>query len=46
MIMFFSPDCDHCQKQTKELLAYKKELKDIQILMVSVLSYKDSKNIL
>jgi thioredoxin-related protein len=43
MIMFFSPDCDHCQRQTKELLAYKKELKDIQIVMVSVLSYNDSK---
>ena len=43
MIMFFSPDCDHCQKQTKELLAYKKELQNIQIMMVSVLSYKDSK---
>jgi thiol-disulfide isomerase/thioredoxin len=44
MIMFFSPDCDHCQRQTKELLAYKKELKDIQIIMVSALPYNDSKN--
>ncbi len=33
--MFFNPDCDHCQKETKELLAYKKELKDLQIVMVS-----------
>jgi len=44
MIMLFSPDCDHCQQQTKELLAYKDELKNIQILMVSVLPYTDSKN--
>lgn len=44
MIMFFSPDCDHCQKQTKDLLAYKNELKDLQIIMVSALSYNDSKN--
>ncbi|MEO6720690.1 MAG: TlpA disulfide reductase family protein [Ferruginibacter sp.] len=44
MIMFFSPDCDHCQKQTKELLAYKNELKNIQIIMVSALPYNDSKN--
>jgi thioredoxin-related protein len=40
IIMFFSPDCDHCQKETKELLAYKKELKDIQILMASPASYE------
>ncbi len=39
VIMFFSPDCDHCQKETKELLAYKEELKNIQILMVSPSSY-------
>lgn len=35
VLMFFNPDCDHCQKETKELLAYKDELKNIQILMVS-----------
>ena len=39
IIMFFSPDCEHCQKETKELLAYKNELKDIQILMASPSSY-------
>lgn len=37
--MFFNPDCDHCQTETKELLAYKEELKDIQIVMVSALPY-------
>ena len=36
LIMYFSPDCEHCQKETKELLAYKEELKDVQILMLSV----------
>ena len=35
ILMFFSPDCDHCQKETKEILAYKEELKSLQILMVS-----------
>ena len=39
IIMFFSPDCDHCQKEIKELKAYKNELKDIQILMASPSSY-------
>jgi len=40
IIMFFNPDCSHCQNETKELLAYKQELKDIQIVMVSSLSMK------
>ena len=43
VIMFFSPDCDHCQTETKELLAYKQELKSIQILMVSVAPYSEIK---
>ncbi len=44
MIMFFSPDCDHCQQQTKEMLAYKQELKDLQILMVSVMPHQYNKD--
>jgi thiol-disulfide isomerase/thioredoxin len=44
VVMFFSPDCDHCQNETKELLAYKKELKGIQVLMVSSASYKEIKD--
>jgi thiol-disulfide isomerase/thioredoxin len=39
VIMFFSPDCEHCQKETKELLAYKDELRDIPILMASPSSF-------
>ena len=39
MLVFFSPDCEHCQKETKEFLAYKKELKDVQVLMVSPMPY-------
>jgi len=39
VLMFFNPDCDHCQKETKELLAYKKELKDLQIVMASPASF-------
>ncbi|MEO6546512.1 MAG: redoxin domain-containing protein [Ferruginibacter sp.] len=44
IIMFFSPDCEHCQKETKEILAYKEELKNVQILMVSPASYIEIKN--
>jgi thiol-disulfide isomerase/thioredoxin len=39
IIMFFNPDCDHCQKEAKELLAYKEELKDIQVVMLSPASF-------
>jgi thiol-disulfide isomerase/thioredoxin len=44
VLIFFSPDCDHCQKETKELLAYKEELKGLQILMVSPSSLTLIKN--
>ena len=43
ILMFFSPDCDHCQKETKELLAYKEELKNLQIIMVSHMPYNTIK---
>lgn len=39
LLIFFSPDCEHCQKETKEFLAYKNELKDIQVLMVTPMPY-------
>ena len=44
VVIFFSPDCDHCQIETKELLAYKQELKHIQILMVSNAPYPEIKD--
>lgn len=43
MLMFFSPDCDHCQVQIKELLTVKEELKNVQILMISALPFKYAK---
>lgn len=39
ILLFFNPDCDHCQQATKELLAFKEELIEIQVLMVSALPY-------
>lgn len=39
VLMFFNPDCDHCQKETKELLAYREELREIPVVMVSALPY-------
>ncbi|MEJ7589234.1 MAG: hypothetical protein WKI04_16890, partial [Ferruginibacter sp.] len=35
---------DQYQKETKELLAYKNEMKHIQILMVSLAPYQEIKN--
>ncbi len=35
MIMLFSPDCDHCQKQTKMILERIKDLGDLQIVMAT-----------
>lgn len=40
VLMFFNPDCDHCQQEVKELLAHKNELTALQIVMVSALPYK------
>ena len=40
VLMFFNPDCDHCQQQVKELLAHKNELTALQFVMVSALPYR------
>lgn len=35
MLMFFSPTCPHCVHQIDSMIAYKKEFKDIQIVMAT-----------
>ncbi len=35
LIMYFSPDCDHCIKQTEDMLKRMKDLKKLQILMIT-----------
>lgn len=35
LIMLFSPDCDHCQREAEELVKHKDEIKDIQLIMVT-----------
>jgi thioredoxin-related protein len=35
VLIFFAPDCDHCQNATKEMTAKMDKLKNAQILMVS-----------
>ncbi|MEO7265331.1 MAG: thioredoxin fold domain-containing protein [Ferruginibacter sp.] len=39
LIMIFSPDCDHCQVATKDLLKQIKLFKKVQIIMVSSLDF-------
>lgn len=39
MIFVFSPDCEHCQHETNELIANIKLFKKAQIIMASVLEY-------
>lgn len=35
IIMYFSPDCDHCETVTKEILAHKEDFKKTRIYMSS-----------
>lgn len=41
LLMFFSPDCPHCQHETEEMLAAMDSLKDVQILMVTNQSFEE-----
>ncbi len=41
MFMVFSPDCEHCQHETEELLAHIKDLNNTQIVMVTYLPYDE-----
>lgn len=39
IIMVFSPDCEHCQKETRDLIANIGLFKKVQIVMASPISY-------
>lgn len=43
VLIYFSPDCDHCKNFTTELLKYKDALKDKQIVMVTYLPVSEIK---
>jgi thioredoxin-related protein len=43
VLIYFSPDCDHCKNFTAELLKHKSELKDKQIVMVTYLPIAEVK---
>lgn len=35
VIMLFSPDCDHCQHETEELVKHKDAFNDVQLVMAT-----------
>lgn len=39
MLVFFDPDCDHCQLATKNITAKINKLQDVQIVMVSIYDF-------
>jgi len=36
LLMVFSPECSHCQHETEEMIAHKNEMKDIQIVLITM----------
>lgn len=43
LLILFSPDCDHCQHETRDLIANIDKFKKIQIVMATWLPYADMK---
>ena len=40
LFMIFSPECSHCQHETEELVKYKDKLEDVQVVMVTLPTYR------
>jgi len=40
LVMVFSPDCDHCKKETEDILQEADKFKKIQIVMATPLSFE------
>ncbi len=43
IIMFFSPDCDHCKHQTESILGDSKDFKDVEIIMATYQPFEEMK---
>jgi thioredoxin-related protein len=44
MVMYFSPECDHCKHQTKDLIAEMDKLKNIEIVMATYFPFAEMKD--
>jgi thiol-disulfide isomerase/thioredoxin len=43
LVDFFSPDCDHCLVATENMISHMDKLKDVQIVMVTTISFQGMK---
>src|SRR5215831_15586388 len=39
LIMLFNPDCDHCKHETEEIIKNIDQLKDVQIVMATMMGF-------
>jgi len=44
VLMYFSPDCEHCQHQTEEILKNMDSLKQVRFVMLTALPFDKMKN--
>jgi thioredoxin-related protein len=44
LLMFFSPECDHCKHQISDILAEFDQFKDIEIVMATFQPFDEMKN--
>jgi thiol-disulfide isomerase/thioredoxin len=44
LVMYFSPDCGHCQTETEQIISRNNELKNLQIVMITSRPFEDMKN--
>jgi thioredoxin-related protein len=43
LVMYFSPECEHCKHQTEDLLASIDQFKDVEIVMATLLPFHEMK---
>jgi len=43
-LIYFSPDCGHCQMETEEIISNMKQLEKVQIVMIASRPFEDVKN--
>lgn len=36
LLIVFNPECEHCRHETEDLIAHKKQLKNVQIVMITL----------
>ncbi len=44
LVIYFSPDCGHCQMETEEMISNMKSLSNVQIVMTTTRPFEDVKN--